>query len=234
MAIFQPSALISAVSGRIGGVEFSKGRAGSVVKSKRRNRLTLSERQTAATSILSSFTYWWNAATTETRNAWATYAKIVPVKNRFNQAITMTARAHALRYHLHLYDWLDRILPPVVGLQPPLPVTFYTWTPLITSCTFTAGGTYELVLGSPFGLYTRTIMYAERSRHKNPGGPSNMRFIGALTYDGNPQDWYSKFTAAGCDWELQAGEWLHLGIRNMGHATLAWPSIAVNYNVQVV
>jgi hypothetical protein len=65
-----------------------------------------------------------------------------------------------------------------------------------------------------------------------------MRFIGSQRKNADTLDWYSFFVRAGCDWDLQADEWILLAWYHMefyfDEWTYGWPNRTARWSFQVV
>jgi len=234
MARYRGSALVGAISGTVGGVEFALGKTSGTVKGRRRNRQTISPAQAEMLAAVQNHTAWYAASTPELRLAWDTFAAANPRTNGLGQTVNWTGRQASLKYHSFLFDWLDRVLPPAITLQqPPL------WTnhsPYFQSLTvnFVAGGPYETnAQCKSAGVYSRQVLYAARTGNGSRGGATNMRFIGAKAFFNSPIDWYTMFTRARTNWELQSGEHIRIRIRNLGFTGFTWPNYPWEWDLTV-
>jgi len=226
MARYRSSALVSALSGCVGGVEFAQGKTSGTVKSRRRNNRSRSQAQLAASAALVTMSHAWDTQTQLFRDAWSTFAAVHPRSNGLGQIVGWTGKQACTQYHLSVYDWLDRTLPGwwYLALPPSLTAT----APRITylSAAFTQGGPYNIDCIAWSGGLSREVLYAARRGNGSRGGCSNMRFIGAQTHVNNTTtNWYSFFTRAGTDWELQTGEVVEIRIHCMGYTALGWPNM---------
>lgn len=225
---------MGAVSGCVGGVEFSQGKTSGTVKSRRRNRRTISPGQAEMIAAVQSHNGWYNSSTPELRLAWDTFAAANPRTNGLGQTVNWTGKQASLQYHGFIFDWLDRVLPPGITLQaPPLWTNHSPYFQSITT-NFVAGGPYEVnAQCKTAGAYTRQILYAARTGTGSRGGATNMRFIGAKAFFGSPINWYTMFTRERTQWELQTGEHLRIRIRNLGFTGFTWPNYPWEWDVTV-
>lgn len=226
MARYRSSALVSALSGCVGSVEFAQGKTSGTVKGRRRNRRARSAAQINYSAVLMTMSYAWNTQTQAFKDSWSTFAAGHPRSNGLGQVVNWTGKQACTAYHMALYDWLDRTIPGVWGLMAPVPLT--TIAPRITwlGASFTQGGPYNIDCIAWSGGMSREVLYAARRGNGSKGGCSNMRFIGAQTHVNNTTtNWYSFFTRAGTDWELQTGEVIEIKIHCMGYTALGWPNM---------
>jgi hypothetical protein len=237
MARYVPGALVSSVSGCVGGVEFSSGKSGGVVKSRRRNRGVNTERWVASCCTAQWFASLWAQASEQLRQQWKSLAASKPTVNRFRQSVTLTGYQAALQWHSCLYDALNRVTGGASALQVPPPASLvpgYIWT---ASASFTEGGQYLLNNHITIKGYTVEILYAQRGRYQRYTGSTNMRFIGAKRKWQDEVDWADDFKKAGCDWDFQAGEWIGLEWYHMYFDFVAWgyswPNYTARWLVQV-
>jgi hypothetical protein len=138
------SAVVGAASGKAGGVVFSKGRGGAIVRIKRSPAQPHSNSQQGVRASFTSFSQAWSATVTApARQAWIALAANHPVKDIFGQTVVLTG--------LQLYQALNRALA-TLGLAridtPPL--TLSAEFPGILTLVATVTGPVLTVLPATF------------------------------------------------------------------------------------
>ncbi len=83
MAIFKTSPIVGAISGTIGGLQFSFGPKGPVVGVRGARTNAFSSRQLSARALYLSIAHLWRAVSSADRDWWATIARHFPLTNRF-------------------------------------------------------------------------------------------------------------------------------------------------------
>jgi hypothetical protein len=235
MATFTASPLVGQVSGRIGGVEFLSGRSSGIIKAARRNRKTLSSPQTQAIAFASIFKHAWDSAPQNYRDAWVTFAASHPVKDRFQRLHSQSGLQACFTLHSQMWDAFNRIFYEAPHIFPPPALS--DLTPPIRAITpnFVAGAGYWLYTYALHGSSSRQFLYAARRGGGARGGGTNMRFIGAVVWDGTPVDWMPFFHAAGLDWILQPGEQILIRVQTLGYiTTVNWPNLPWTAQIPVL
>lgn len=234
MARIRPSAIVSGISGVIGGVEFAQGKNGGIAKARRRPRGVNTARWQDACANTQWFAGVWAAAGDAVKLAWQAYSSHLLIRNRWGRSVKGNAYQCALIWHMQIYDWLDRVSPGGVTLQYPQAITFHAPWAGLASASFTAGGAYNVTVVCAHDIYTREILYAGRGKYQRFTGASNMRFIGALAKAADTTDWAATFARPGCDWEFQAGEAVTMCVYHLGYGGVGWPNFAQWFSTVVL
>ncbi len=113
MAIFRPSALVGALSGKVGGAEFVIGRGAPYVRKAQHKIKHQSPSRLNAQAIYAQATRNWEALTDTQRTAWRALAQIVPAKNRLGVPRTQTA------FELYMHVAIPRLhIAPTATFLP--------------------------------------------------------------------------------------------------------------------
>jgi hypothetical protein len=107
--------LCSAISGRLGGIEFAMAREGIVVKRRKPPRQLNHVKQVEARTVFHQRVADWHAMTPEAMLEWTAYANTHPVTNRLGE----TRYLSGYNWFLKNRDTEDGILLPL-GITPPL------------------------------------------------------------------------------------------------------------------
>ena len=147
MAIFTTGPLIGAISGSIGGVQFSNRRSGGVLSSAQIRTKPLGKNITAVRRAMARAQTDWQRIDASTRTSWDTAAQTWPHKNRFG--IRRRLSGHQLFLLLTVRYWPF----PVVDSTQEFPLPPVLVLPQLADpirLEFTAGGPYLLVTSGPF------------------------------------------------------------------------------------
>ncbi len=133
MAIFRSAAIVSSISGNLGGLNFSRGRQGPYIRKRlsRTNRKTPA--QLAQRSRFTSLTRHWSDLTGLETAAWNTSARLVATPNRLGVPTRLSGFQFFIQYNLaHVDD------PTFIDTPP----TILTRTPVVTDI----GGNLDEIL----------------------------------------------------------------------------------------
>jgi len=98
MAIFKPSSLVEGISGNVGGINFSAGKNGNIIRKHRRITPALGERQLIRQALFNEAARRWTFILTDTqRREWAAIAKDVFIRNRLGERRQMSGRTLYIR-----------------------------------------------------------------------------------------------------------------------------------------
>ena len=129
MAIFRPSALVAALSGRVGGAEFVIGRGAPYVRKAQHKIKHQSPSRLNAQAIYTQAIRAWEDLTDTQRKTWTALAQIQTLKNRLGLPRTMTG------FEAYMRSAIPRIR--ISGIPPSLPATDFA-SPPPTGYTFTS------------------------------------------------------------------------------------------------
>jgi len=192
MAIMRPGPLAGQLSGRVGGIVFSRNRGGDYVRNGPSPVNPQSAYQTAVRNALSLASSGWDNADDAERASWRTWAADHPVRNRIGESIRLQGNAAFVALNARLAFLGTAIVesPPVLNAPDPLlSITgsfdigagnfqlAYTATPL-------GAGLKLWVLGCLLGSPAVTF-YRNRLRH----------FYTSAAAAASPADLQASFTA---------------------------------------
>ena len=129
MAIFRPSALVGALSGRVGGAEFVIGRGAPYVRKAQHKIKHQSPSRLDAQAIYTQAVRAWENLTDTQRRTWRALAQIQPLKNRLGLPRTMTG------FEAYMRSAIPNIR--TIGIAPTVPDEDFT-SPPPTGYTFTS------------------------------------------------------------------------------------------------
>ncbi len=122
MAITRPGSIVGQVSGRIGGLVFSRNRGGDYVRNGPSPTNPQSSYQTAVRNALSLASAGWDTLTDSQRAAWVSWAQDHPVRNRLGESIRLQGNAAYVQLNSRLAYLGTAIVvaPPAVNAPDPL------------------------------------------------------------------------------------------------------------------
>jgi hypothetical protein len=200
MATFTPSSIIGQISGPIGGIEFSRGRSGNVIKSRRRRRPPPSPNQETWTWFCAKFAEMWRAASPGLRKSWATYAATQTTVNRWAQAVPAKPYVTAFKFHIYIFQFLDLTVPDPADLQPPPQSTPKPAAIYSLGATFTDAPSYCTDCRINDTNPHREFLWAGPAKNQTWSGRVNWQFIGSQEKTDNVMDWTSRFQSARINW----------------------------------
>jgi hypothetical protein len=206
MATFTPSSIIGQISGPIGGIEFSRGRSGNVIKLRRRRRPPQSPNQEQWSWVLAKFAEIWRAASPGLRKSWATYAATQTTVNRWAQSVPAKPYVTALKHHIFIYQFLDGVFPDPAYLQPPpaslpKPAAIY-----FLSGTFTDAPSYCTDCRINDANPHREFLWAGPAKNQTWSGRVNWQFIGSQDKTAFVTDWTAQIQSARVNWTFPQGQ----------------------------
>lgn len=227
MAIWKPSALVSAISGTIGGVTFHAGKRSSVLATTRRPTATPREstyhltgtyigpNQTMRNGWLYAMNAWRNGDP-NLQKAWSSWAKTMLWPNALALPHHISGRDAWMAY-TKLSDPLagsySDLLPPPLGLTPRAPAIdtphWNTTSAVLTVPTWSAPDLFILIL-----TVQQHMEYGTRT------SPGTTRYCGPKGYQHASYEWRSQLEAFGV--HLTAGEKLRL--RYVWKYPTYWPA----------
>lgn len=147
MALIKQGALISEISGKLGGAVFFRNRGGSCVRTFTVPANPQTEYQIAVRNALTSASVAWKNLTDAQRAAWAAWAQENPVRNRVGEAIRLQGNAAfvELNARMVLLGNATTTAPPTVSAPSPL---------------LTVTGSYDIGAGDFQLAYTTTPLAA--------------------------------------------------------------------------
>lgn len=176
MALFVPSALVGAVSGKVGGVTFVAAGKGQVIKSAAVTVRAFSKLQLERQARLAWVKSQWRTLTAAQKTAWNTAAALVVKTNALGQPTAMTGYQAFVKAHMMRF-WSPSSLftTPTVKLVGPM----------VTASTvaFSAAGNYDItVTGTGLSGAQSTILYgATQESSRLVKKMTNWRYIGRMT-----------------------------------------------------
>jgi hypothetical protein len=220
MALIQFSSLVSAISGSIGGITFSKNRAGSVAKQRVTGHVAMKSKQSFALSLSALITSFWSQLPAGYKTEWNTYAATYPYTDRFGRVKTLTGMQYFKMIASNgYYTYGSFYTTPSVYITPPaLPsftVTLTTSDIIITFSTPIDLATTRLILFS--SAPTKSIATTNR-------GSYSISSLAGVSYA-------SSFSVK-TQWEKAHGlNWV--SIANLGHFNINIMLIPIQYTTLV-
>lgn len=165
MAIMRPGPLAGQLSGRVGGIVFSRNRGGDYVRNGPSPINPQTDYQVAVRNAMGLASTRWNDMAATARAAWKAWASNNPVMNRLGESIRLQGNAAFCMFNSRLAFLGVAVVdtPPVVSAPPPLLTltpTFdvglgafqvaYTATPLAAGCKLWVLGCRPMSLGISF------------------------------------------------------------------------------------
>lgn len=215
MAITIPS-ILSAISGKLAGLEFALTKNGHVVKHARCGRPLSSPRCMRALHDMAVHNALWRDLTDDEIQAWTAATATYPAHNRLGKPIQLSP--HML-FNICVID-VDAFAP---STAPRLPPTYTPMSPQEMTATFTAGGPYTIFrqLPTPFPVNWWDQLYVARWQSRSTTHtPKSWIYVGSYHTEDETTNWYSRFQSAGI--ELVAGERISLQMRF--REITYWPS----------
>jgi len=122
MAIMRPGPLAGQVSGRVGGVVFSRNRGGDYVRNGPSPTNPQTEYQVAVRNALAAASSAWDDLTDDQRMAWRSWANDNPVRNRIGESIRLQGNAAFVALNSRLVQTGSAVVdtPPLVSAPDPL------------------------------------------------------------------------------------------------------------------
>jgi len=172
MAIFRPAGFVGAISGNLGGVYFTRGKAGPVIRQRNRRTRNTSPRATQIRAAFAFFRLHWRLLTPNQRTAWRIAAESVPFTNRLGLKSSLSG------YHLFIKINTKGRVPAAGPIPQPLtnPPTLVTAPPFtFTNFSVSSAGGATVTAAEPI-----------------PSAYEEVRFYGARTFSTAPRaSWYS-------------------------------------------
>lgn len=143
MALIKQGGLISEISGKVGGIVFSRNRGGSFVRTFTVPANPRTSYQTAVRNALTGASTAWKDLTDAQRATWVAWAQENPVRNRMGEAIRLQGNAAfvELNARMVLMGNAPATAPPTASAPDPL---------------LTLGGTFDIGAGDFELTYTTT------------------------------------------------------------------------------
>jgi hypothetical protein len=192
MAIMTPGPTVGQVSGRIGGIVYSRNRGGAYIRNGAIPTLSSTPYAVAAKARLADYSKLWADLTSVQKLAWKNWAVQNPVVNRLGHQITLSGHMAFVQLNVVISNAQGTLIsdPPVVA--PP--------SSLITlSATYDIGaGTTNLVFTpSPLGASECLEVWAAVSDNPGVAYVENLykQIVVSAVATTSPQDW-STFVAA--------------------------------------
>jgi len=147
MAIMRAGALAGQLSGRVGGIVFSRNRGGDYVRNGPSPVNPQTSYQVAVRNAMSLASTRWNDMAATARAAWTAWAQNNPVQNRIGETIRLQGNAAFVSLNSRLAFLGTAVVdtPPVVSAPPPL---------------LTLTGTFDIGAGAFQAAYTATPLPA--------------------------------------------------------------------------
>ena len=122
MAIMRPGPLAGQLSGRVGGIVFSRNRGGDYVRNGPSPVNPQSAYQSAVRNAMALASAGWDNATDDNRAAWRSWANDHPVQNRIGESIRLQGNAAfvSLNARLAYLGTAIVLTPPVLNAPDPL------------------------------------------------------------------------------------------------------------------
>lgn len=122
MALVRTGGLLGQVSGRIGGIVFSRNRFGSYIRAGTNPVTSTTSYALAAKARMTECTQAWQGLTATQRLAWTPWANANPVLNRLGETINLTGHAAYVGMNTRLvYMAVTKITdPPIIPAPAPL------------------------------------------------------------------------------------------------------------------
>jgi hypothetical protein len=122
MAIMRPGPLAGQLSGRVGGIVFSRNRGGDYVRNGPSPINPQTGYQGGVRNALSLASADWDSRTAEQRLAWEGWSRNHPVQNRLGESIRLQGNAAyvGLNARMALLGWVMSVNPPSVNAPDPL------------------------------------------------------------------------------------------------------------------
>ncbi len=217
MAIFKPSAILTAISGALGGQVFVQARGANVIRHRPAGKGGRSPRHEIAASAFVAVQRLWRTLSDEQRAAWRSFARDYPSTNRLGIRRPLSAYQSFVRFNIRLGQHRD-------GLTTPVPRVLHS-TDIPASMSVTASASGDILLDfDPDAIppdYTPLLYGATKSRTSIPAFYNNWRFIATFTTDGTaPGDinaWWATawpHPVAGQDVALRADFYSGLMVRS--------------------
>lgn len=129
MALFKQGGLVSELSGKVGGVVFSRNRGGSVIRTFTVPANPKTAYQIEVRNALTSASVAWKSLTDAQRAAWAAWAQENPVRNRVGESIRLQGNAAyvELNSRMVLLGNATLTAPPTVAAPSPLLTVTGSW-----------------------------------------------------------------------------------------------------------
>jgi len=147
MAIMRPGPLAGQISGRVGGIVFSRNRGGDYVRNGPSPTNPQTAYQVAVRNALALASTAWKDMTDAQRLAWADWARANPVRNRLGESIRLQGNAAYVALNSRM-AWLGNavyVAPPITSPPDPL---------------LTITGSYDIGAGDFQLAYTTTPLAA--------------------------------------------------------------------------
>lgn len=143
MAIMRPGPLAGQLSGRVGGVVFSRNRGGDYIRNGPSPVNPQTARQVLVRNALTAASSEWGDLTADQRKSWAAWAASNPVQNRLGETIRLQPNAAFvwLSSRMVINGDSPAVAPPLVGAPDPL---------------VTLGGTFDIGAGDFEVTFTGT------------------------------------------------------------------------------
>lgn len=122
MAIMRPGPLAGQLSGRVGGIVFSRNRGGDIVRNGPSPVNPQTGYQVAVRNALALASTRWNDMAATARSAWASWAQSNPVRNRLGESIRLQGNAAFVSLNARLAFLGTAVVdtPPIVSAPAPL------------------------------------------------------------------------------------------------------------------
>ncbi len=191
MAIFKPSAIIAAISGKLGGQVFVQARGANVVRHRPAGKGGASRRHEIPKRNLAEAQRFWKTLTDDQHAAWRTFAVQYPVTNRIG------LRRPLSPYQAFVRTTLNRFLFGLTPTELPPLSSPYPFPASVSLTTFSGGGVLAFANPNPNPDSYRFLAYAATlPRNTLPNsGFRNWRFLNSYsTFDGAfslTDDWLS-------------------------------------------
>lgn len=162
MAIMTPGPTVGQVSGRIGGIVYSRNRGGAYIRNGAIPTRSTTPYAQAAKARLALFSADWATLSAVQQQAWKTWASQNPVTNRLGMQITLSPHAAFVRLNttIDIAGGTPILIPPVVA--PPAGL-------ISLSATYDIGaGNMEMTF-TPTPLAGNQVLFVDAAVSDNPG-----------------------------------------------------------------
>ena len=162
MAIMTPGPTVGQVSGRIGGIVYSRNRGGAYIRNGSIPTLSSTPYAMAAKAKLADYSKLWADLTTVQQLAWKNWATQNPVTNRLGHQITLSGHMAFVQLNINISNAGGILIadPPVVA--PPSSLTSMT-------VTYDIGAGTSTIAFTPTPLSSGECLAVEMAVVDNPG-----------------------------------------------------------------
>lgn len=182
MALYRASAIVAAVSGKLGGVVFVRNKGSNVVRHRPAGRGGRSIRHELAASQFVAIQRLWRTLSTDDRAAWRAFARDYPSTNRLGITRSLSPYQAFVRFNVRSVQHDD-------GLHDTPTSTHSTpiATSMITIAVFplAAGLVLRPAAPPPNVTYIALLYGATKSVNYLPPSYTNWRFLGLIATEGD-------------------------------------------------